>query len=62
MENNLTLFCLLMAAHCAIGTLAAFVASRKGRYFGRWLGLGLIGGTVALIAAFLLPGREGDRQ
>ena len=61
MENNETLFYLLMAAHCVIGTVAAFVAYSKGRNFGRWLGLGWIGGTVALIAAFLLPGIESDR-
>ncbi|NER35438.1 MAG: hypothetical protein F6J93_15785 [Oscillatoria sp. SIO1A7] len=58
MMDNAKLFYELMAAHCVIGTVAALVAYKKGRNFGRWLGLGLIGGTVALIAASLLPGSD----
>lgn len=41
----------LAIAHCAIGTVAAVVAQRRGLPFQRWLLLGLIGGTVALVAA-----------
>lgn len=40
--------------HFMIGTVAAIVASRKGRDLAIWLPLGLFAGTPALIAAWRL--------
>jgi hypothetical protein len=37
--------------HCTIGFAAALVAQRRGLPFRKWLVMGLVGGTVALIAA-----------
>ncbi|NJN32418.1 MAG: hypothetical protein HC824_19820 [Synechococcales cyanobacterium RM1_1_8] len=45
---------LLLNLHFAIGTLAAFTAQRKGRKLSRWLVIGWIGGTPALVAALWL--------
>lgn len=42
---------LLLNLHLAIGTVAAFTAYRKGRKLSRWLVIGWIGGTPALIVA-----------
>ncbi|HBS71432.1 MAG TPA: hypothetical protein DEP38_26610 [Cyanobacteria bacterium UBA9226] len=44
---------LLLGLHCLIGITAAIVARKKGLNFQLWLILGLIGGTVALVAALL---------
>lgn len=49
-----------MILHLFIGTAAAFVAKRRGNNFNLWLGFGLLGGTIALIAAFLLPAKNLD--
>ncbi|NES93206.1 MAG: hypothetical protein F6K13_30555 [Okeania sp. SIO2B9] len=49
-----------MILHCVIGTAAAFVAKSGGRNFNIWLGWGLLGGTIALITAFLLPAKNLD--
>lgn len=53
--DNWPLFYFLMVLHCVIGTAAALVAKRRGLNFRLWLGLGLLGGTLALIAASLVP-------
>ena len=45
---------LLMLLHCLIGLSAAIVADQKGYPFTLWLIIGLIGGTIALIAALFL--------
>ena len=44
----------LAILHGIIGMIAAFVAQKKGRSYPRWLMIGLIGGTPALIVALLL--------
>ncbi len=59
-EINWQLFWILMILHCVIGTAAAFVAKSRGRNFNVWLGWGLVGGTIALITAFLLPAKNMD--
>ncbi len=46
--------------HCAIGTVAAVIAQRKGRNFQRWLGMGWICGTPSLIAALWLKENDSD--
>jgi hypothetical protein len=56
--DNLPLIIFLAVLHCVVGTAAGLVAKRKGRNFPLWLGFGLIGGTFALIAAFLVPSQE----
>ena len=56
--DNLPLIVLLTVLHCAVGTTAGLVAKRKGKNFPLWLVLGLIAGTFALIAAFLVPTKE----
>lgn len=58
--DNWPLFYFLMTLHCVIGTAAALVAKRRGLNFRLWLGLGWLGGTLALIAAFLVPVQDGD--
>lgn len=40
--------------HCLIGTVAAIVAAQKGYSLGKWLVMGWIGGTPALIVALRL--------
>ena len=59
-EINWQLFSILMILHFFIGTAAAFVAKSRGNNFNLWLGFGLLGGTIALIAAFLLPAKNLD--
>jgi hypothetical protein len=44
--------------HCIMGGLATVVAVRKGRSLNLWLLFGLIGGTVALVAAIALKPLE----
>jgi hypothetical protein len=44
----------MMVLHCIIGTLAAFLAKRKGFNFKWWLAIGLIGGTFAFVSAWIL--------
>lgn len=44
---------LLLGLHSIIGVTAAIIAQKKGLNFPLWLILGLIGGTVALVAALL---------
>ncbi|WP_431630620.1 hypothetical protein [Alkalinema pantanalense] len=41
--------------HLVIGTVAAAIAVQKGQSWQRWLVIGWIGGTPALIAALRLP-------
>lgn len=48
---------LLFGLHCVIGIIAAIIAQNKGLNFRRWLILGLIGGTVALIAVLVNPSK-----
>lgn len=55
MEIDWQLFGILMFVHCLNGSIGALVAKQKGRNFYLWLIGGLIGGTVALVSAFLLP-------
>ncbi|MBE9239591.1 hypothetical protein IQ217_01940 [Synechocystis salina LEGE 00031] len=45
---------ILGTAHCLLGLTATAIAYGKGRNFPRWLAIGLIGGTPALVAAILL--------
>jgi hypothetical protein len=45
---------LLLGVHCLNGVIATIVAQSKGRNLSQWLILGLIGGTVALVAAIAL--------
>jgi hypothetical protein len=45
---------LALNLHCLIGGIAAVVAARKGRRLVPWLLIGLVGGTVALVAAIAL--------
>lgn len=47
-----------LALHCVIGGVATVIAQSKGRRFETWLLWGLIGGTVALIAAIALKPEE----
>ena len=61
-EINWQLFWILMILHLFIGTAAAFVAKRRGNNYNFWLGFGLLGGTIALIAAFLLPAKSLDSK
>lgn len=56
--DNVALIVFLMLLHLAVGTAAGLVAKRKGKNFPIWLVFGWIGGTFALIAAFLVPGEE----
>ncbi|MGI0487238.1 hypothetical protein ACN4EK_17485 [Pantanalinema rosaneae CENA516] len=49
---------LMLNLHCLLGGVAAVVAARKGYRLGLWLGLGLVGGTAALIAAIVLQPRQ----
>ena len=58
LTDNLPLIVCLMVLHCVVGTAAGLVAKRKGKNFPLWLGLGLIGGTFALIAALLVTSEE----
>jgi succinate dehydrogenase hydrophobic anchor subunit len=44
----------LMLFHCLIGLTATAIAYRKGRDWKRWLVIGLIGGTAALVAASVM--------
>lgn len=46
---------ILFTLHCLIGIGAAIAARRKGLDGKRWLVLGLIGGTVALVAVWFKP-------
>ena len=55
-DPGLALF--LLFFHCLIGGIAALIAKQKGRSYGRWLILGLIGGTVVLIAALFLKSED----
>ena len=48
---------LLLGLHGIIGITAAMIARKKGLNFQLWLILGLIGGTVALVAVLLKPDR-----
>ena len=45
----------LMVLHCVIGVAAAIVAQQRGLSFRRWIWIGLLGGTIALIAALRKP-------
>ena len=45
----------LMILHCIIGVIAAIVAQRRGLSFRRWIWIGLLGGTIALIAVLRSP-------
>jgi hypothetical protein len=45
----------LMVLHCMIGVIAAISAHQRGLSFQRWIWIGLLGGTIALIAALMLP-------
>ncbi|MEB3356135.1 MAG: hypothetical protein VKK04_05370 [Synechococcales bacterium] len=56
-----------LTLHLLIGAVGAVIAYRKGRRLDRWLVLGLIAGTPALIAALVLkpqpdPRNEMDRH
>ncbi|MGA7935808.1 MAG: hypothetical protein WCA35_19815 [Kovacikia sp.] len=44
----------LLSVHCLNGVIAAIVAQAKGRNLSKWLALGLIGGTITLVAAIAL--------
>lgn len=55
-DLGLSLF--LLFFHCLIGGIAALIAKQKGRSYSRWIMLGLIGGTVAFIAALFLKPEE----
>ena len=48
----------LMILHCIIGSVAAGIAKSKGFNFRKWIVLGLIGGTPALIAVWFLPAQQ----
>ncbi|WRH66397.1 MAG: hypothetical protein RSE13_22925 [Planktothrix sp. GU0601_MAG3] len=52
--NDPSIVLTLAILHGIIGAIAAFVAQQKGRSYPRWLMIGLIGGTPALIVALLL--------
>jgi len=52
--NNPSVIFTLAILHGMIGAIAAWVAQKKGRSYPRWLIIGLIGGTPALIVALLL--------
>ncbi len=45
--NDLAYF--LLWFHCLMGGIAALIAKQKGYSYGRWLVIGLIGGTVAFV-------------
>ncbi len=47
----------LMTLHCIIGVMAAIVAQQRGLSFRRWIWIGLLGGTIALIAALRTPSK-----
>lgn len=46
-------YLLPLTIHALLGITAAIVADRKGLNLRRWIVIGLIGGTPALIAALL---------
>jgi hypothetical protein len=46
-------YLLPLTLHCLIGITAAIVAYQKGLNLKRWIFIGIIGGTPALIAALL---------
>lgn len=48
----------LLNLHCLLGGIAAVVAARKGYRLGRWLLIGLVGGTPALVAAIVLKAKQ----
>ena len=45
----------MLLLHCAIGLVAAQLASRRGADLGLWLLWGMVGGTLSLITALRLP-------
>jgi uncharacterized membrane-anchored protein len=47
-------FYLLASLHCVIGTTAAIIAVNKGYSLWRWLLIGLVGGTFALVWSIFL--------
>lgn len=47
----------MILAHCAIGLAAAQIARRKGEDLAKWLILGAIGGTLALVVVMFLRPR-----
>ncbi len=49
---------ILGTAHCLLGLTATAIAYSKGRNLGRWLAIGLIGGTPALVAAIVLKSQK----
>ncbi|WLT39173.1 hypothetical protein NON20_05875 [Synechocystis sp. B12] len=49
---------ILGTAHCLLGLTATVIAYGKGRNFRRWLAIGLIGGTPALVAAIVLKSQK----
>ncbi|AIE75398.1 hypothetical protein D082_28700 [Synechocystis sp. PCC 6714] len=49
---------ILGTAHCLLGLTATAIAYGKGYSLSRWLAIGLIGGTPALVAAILLKTKE----
>lgn len=51
---------LMLNLHCLIGGVAAVIARRQGRSLALWLILGLIGGTVALIAVLLMKEKKAN--
>jgi hypothetical protein len=60
--DNLPLIVCLTVLHCAVGTAAGLLAKSKGKNFPLWLLFGLIGGTFALIAAFLVPSTQPQQK
>ena len=45
----------MLLLHCAIGLVAAQLASRRGADLGLWLLWGMVGGTLSLVTALRLP-------
>lgn len=52
----------LMGLHCIIGLTAALLARQQGRPFLPWIFWGLLGGTIALIAAIVRPVNGGVKE
>ncbi len=48
----------LLWFHCLIGGIATLIAYQKGYSWGKWLMIGLVGGTFAFVYALFLKKKE----
>jgi predicted Co/Zn/Cd cation transporter (cation efflux family) len=57
---NDTLY-VILCLHCLIGAIGSLVAQQKGYPFGKWMVIGLIGGTAAFIYALWMKKMDDAR-